>query len=211
MNGHPRRIVVVGGVAAGASAATKARRTDEGAEILTFERGPYVSFANCGLPYFVGGDIPEVEDLLLMTPERFAERFRIRVELHHEATRIDRSTRRIQVRDLRSGEIRWEPYDRLILAPGSRPVMTPIPGIDRPGVFSLTTVPDAEELRRWARDPRVRQAVVVGAGFIGLEAGAARSICFGRAAGATVKSGKQPSPPSIRRRAWPGGADSRAT
>ncbi len=91
-----------------------------------------------------------------MTPERFAERFRIRVELKHEVTRIDRSARRVEVKDLRSGESRWEPYDRLILSPGGRPVLPPIPGTDRPGVFSLTTVPDAESLRQWATSGRVR-------------------------------------------------------
>ena len=170
MKAGSRKIVIVGGVAAGASAATKARRIDEGAEIVMFERGPYVSFANCGLPYYVSGDIQKVDDLLLMTPERFAERFRIRVDLFHEVTRIDRATARVEVVDLRSGESRFEPYDRLILAPGGRPILPPIPGIDQPGVFALTTVPDAENLRHWAQDPRVRAAVVVGAGFIGLEA-----------------------------------------
>lgn len=165
-----RKIVVVGGVAAGASAATKARRTDEDAEIVVFERGPYVSFANCGLPYYVGGDIPRVGDLLLMTPERFAQRFRIRVEVNHEVTRIDRTGRRVEVLDRQTGETRWEAYDRLVLAPGGRPILPPIPGIDLPGVFALTTVPDAENVRQWVRQRGIRQAVVVGAGFIGLEA-----------------------------------------
>lgn len=168
-NGNPRRILVVGGVAGGASAATKARRTDEGAEIIIFERGPYVSFANCGLPYFVGGDIPNVEDLLLMTPERFTERFRIDVRLHREVVRVDRNARRIEVKDLQTGETSWEHYDRLILAPGGRPILPPIPGIDLPGIYTLTTVPEAEALRRSVRDSGARQAVVAGAGFIGLE------------------------------------------
>ncbi len=170
MKDKPGRIVVVGGVAAGASAATKARRTNEAAEIVIYERGPYVSFANCGLPYYVGGDIQTVDDLLLMTPERFAERFRIQVELQHEVTRIDRVARRVEVRAIDSDETRSVGYDRLILAPGGRPILPPIPGILQPGVFSLTTVPEAEELRRWVRSRAVRQAVVVGAGFIGLEA-----------------------------------------
>jgi NADPH-dependent 2,4-dienoyl-CoA reductase/sulfur reductase-like enzyme/rhodanese-related sulfurtransferase len=170
MKAHPKRIVVVGGVAAGASAATKARRTDEGAEIIVFERGPYVSFANCGLPYYVSGDIQELTDLLLMTPERFAKRYRIKVELHHEVTRIERETHHVEVVDLRSGELRLERYDRLILAPGGRPILPPIPGIKLPGVLSLATVPDAEKLRRLAQTSQVQEAVVVGAGFIGLEA-----------------------------------------
>src|SRR5512143_635981 len=118
MKENVTRIVVVGGVAAGASAATKARRTDEAAEIIIFERGPYVSFANCGLPYYVGGDIQDLDDLLLMTPERFASRFRIQVKLHHEVTRIDRESNRIEVTDLQTGERRWEPYDKLVLSPG---------------------------------------------------------------------------------------------
>lgn len=170
MKDRPVRIVVVGGVAAGASAATKARRTDEGAEIVIFERGPYVSFANCGLPYYLGGDIAELESLLLMTPELFAERFRVRVELHHDVIRIDRESSRVEVVDLRSGRVRWEPYDRLILAPGGRPVMPPIPGSNLPGISALTTVPQADQLRRLARQERIRHAAVIGAGFIGLEA-----------------------------------------
>jgi NADPH-dependent 2,4-dienoyl-CoA reductase/sulfur reductase-like enzyme/rhodanese-related sulfurtransferase len=165
----PKRIVVVGGVAAGASAATKARRTDEAADVVVFERGSYVSFANCGLPYYVGGDIPRLGDLLLMSPESFARRFRIHVEVGHEVTRIDRAGKQVAVLDHKTGETRWEPYDKLVLAPGARPVRPPIPGIDRPGVFTLTTVPDAEALRQWASQHSVRQAVVVGAGFIGLE------------------------------------------
>ncbi|HEX2989007.1 MAG TPA: FAD-dependent oxidoreductase [Chloroflexota bacterium] len=166
----PRRIVVVGGVAAGASAATKARRTDEGAEIVIFERGPYVSFANCGLPYYVGGEIPSLDDLLIMTPERFADRFRIDVELHQEVTGILREEHEVEVLNLLTGERRRVPYDRLILAPGGRPVLPPIPGIDRPGVFSLTTVPEAESLRRWIDFRGAKQAVVIGGGFIGIEA-----------------------------------------
>src|SRR5450830_1485136 len=167
---NPTRIVIVGGVAAGASAATKARRTNEGAEIVIFERGPYVSFANCGLPYFVGGVIKSLDDLLLVTPQLFAERYRIQVELQHEVTRIDRVERFVEVRDLQSGSSRRVAYDRLVLAPGGVPVMPPIPGIDQPGIFPLTTVPEAEGLRNWIIETKARQAVVVGGGFIGLEA-----------------------------------------
>jgi NADPH-dependent 2,4-dienoyl-CoA reductase/sulfur reductase-like enzyme/rhodanese-related sulfurtransferase len=168
--GRPLRIVVVGGVAAGASAATKARRTDEDAEILILERGPYVSFANCGLPYYVGGEIESLDDLLLMTPERFAERFRIEVRLRSEVIRIDREDQRIDVLDQATGERYSQKYDRLILATGGAPVVPPIDGIGRPGVFTLTTVPSAIAVKEWSRRPSVQQAVVVGAGFIGLEA-----------------------------------------
>jgi len=169
MRTESMRILVVGGVAAGASAATKARRANEDAEIVIFERGPYVSFANCGLPYYVSGEIQRMEDLLLMTPERFAERFRIDVRLYHEVTGIDREAHTIEVRDLRSGRTSLERYDRLILAPGARPILPPLPGITLPGVFTLTTVPDAERLREVIASRQVRRAVVVGAGFIGLE------------------------------------------
>lgn len=167
---RPLRIVIVGGVAAGAGAATKARRTDEDAEILLLERGPYVSFANCGLPYYVGGEIEEVDDLLLMTPERFAERFRIEVRLRSEALRVDRERRTVEVLDQATGERYSQEYDRLILATGGAPVIPPIDGIRRPGVFPLTTVPQAVAVREWAARPSSRQAAVVGAGFIGLEA-----------------------------------------
>jgi NADPH-dependent 2,4-dienoyl-CoA reductase/sulfur reductase-like enzyme/rhodanese-related sulfurtransferase len=174
LGGHedrrPLRIVVVGGVAAGAGAATKARRTDEDADILLLERGPYVSFANCGLPYYVSGEIEELRDLLLMTPQDFTKRFRIQVRLRSEVVRIDREGRRVEVVDLATGEHSWERYDRLILATGGAPVVPPIDGIRRPGVFTLTTVPDAVGLRAWTARAEVRQAVVVGAGFIGLEA-----------------------------------------
>ena len=160
----------MGGVAAGAGAATKARRTDEDAEITVFERGPYVSFANCGLPYYVGGEIQDLDDLLLMTPERFAERFRIEVRLHSEAASVDRERRTIEVLNHQTGERYSLEYDRLILATGGAPVIPPIEGIRRPGVFPLTTVPQAVAVREWAGRPSTRQAAVVGAGFIGLEA-----------------------------------------
>lgn len=167
---RPLRIVVVGGVAAGAGAATKARRTDEDAQIIILERGPYVSFANCGLPYFVGGEIEEVDDLLLMTPERFAERFRIDVRLRSEAVRIDRQRRAVEVLSQDTGSRYALEYDRLVLATGGAPVIPPIDGISRPGVFPLTTVPQAVAVREWSARPEIRQAAVVGAGFIGLEA-----------------------------------------
>ena len=164
------RIVIIGGVAGGASAATKARRTNESAEVIILERGPYVSFANCGLPYYVGGEIPRVSDLLVMTPQRFADRYRIDVRLHHEATAIDTERKRVRVLDHTTSQEDWLPYDRLIVATGGRPVMPPIPGIDAPGVFPLTTVPEAQATREWIRQRGARTAVVVGAGYIGLEA-----------------------------------------
>ena len=165
-----RKIVVVGGVAAGASAATKARRTDEAAEIIILERGPYVSFANCGLPYYVGGDIPRLDDLLVMTPRRFSERFRIQVRLCHEAVRIDRAAHQVSVRNLESGETYNETYDKLILATGAKPILPSVPGHQLPGIFTLTTINDAVAIREWSQAGGVKQATVIGAGFIGLEA-----------------------------------------
>ncbi len=166
---NPKRILIVGGVAAGASAATRARRLDEHAEIILFEKGPYVSFANCGLPYHVGGVIPEESSLLLVTPERFQRWFDIDVRVRHEVTAIDRAARRVAVLDHETGRTISEPYDALVLAPGSRAVVPPLPGVDLPGVFLLRTVPDAREVRAWIEQRAARRAVVIGAGPIGVE------------------------------------------
>jgi len=164
-----KRIVVVGGVAAGAGAAAKARRVDEHAEIVLFEKGPYVSFANCGLPYFVGGEIEEREALLLQTPEKLGARFRIDVRVGHEVVAIDPRRRTVRVIERATGASFEQPFDTLVLAMGARGVVPPLPGIDAPNVRPLLTVPDAEELRR-AVEGGARRAVVIGAGFIGLEA-----------------------------------------
>src|SRR5690606_20331609 len=166
---NPKRILIVGGVAAGASAATRARRLDEHAEIILFEKGPYVSFANCGLPYHVGGVIPEESSLLLVTPERFQRWFDIDVRVRHEVTAIDRAARRVAVLDHETERTISEPYDALVLAPGSRAVVPPLPGVDLPGVFLLRTVPDAREVRAWIEQRAARRAVVIGAGPIGVE------------------------------------------
>jgi NADPH-dependent 2,4-dienoyl-CoA reductase/sulfur reductase-like enzyme/rhodanese-related sulfurtransferase len=164
-----RTIVIVGGVAGGASAAAKARRTDEHAEIVMFERGPHVSFANCGLPYYVGGDIPERESLLLQTPETFWRRFRVRVHVGHEVLSIDRAARQVHVRNLATGETLEQSYDALILSPGAGAIVPPLPGLPAPNVFTVKTVPDSDAIRGWLEDEKPQHAVVVGAGFIGLE------------------------------------------
>ena len=165
----PRRIVVVGGVAAGAGAAAKARREDENAEILVFEKGPHVSFANCGLPYFVGGEIEARESLLVQTPEALRARFRLDVRVLHEVTRIDTQRREVEVVDLRTGRSFVQPYDALVLAMGARGVVPELPGVHAPNVRLLRTVEDAVALRAMV-EKGARRAVVVGAGFIGLEA-----------------------------------------
>lgn len=168
-SGGRERLLVVGGVAGGASAAARARRLSETCEIVVFDRGPFVSFANCGLPYFVGDVIRERDDLIVASPQLFRERFEIEVHTRHEVVAVDRAARELRVRDLETGEERREPYTRLLLAPGARAVRPPLPGIDLPGIFVLRTIPDSEHIRAWIDEHAARSAVVVGAGFIGLE------------------------------------------
>jgi len=169
MSESRRKIVIVGGVAGGASAAAKARRTDEHAEIVIFERGPYVSFANCGLPYFIGDEIQDREKLLLQTPASFWARFRIRVDVRHEVLRIDRAEKRVLVKALDSGTTFFESYDALILATGAGAIVPEIPGLPAKNAFVVKTLPDADRVKAWIEEHRPTQAVVVGAGFIGLE------------------------------------------
>lgn len=164
-----KRVIVVGGVAGGATCATRLRRLDEYAKILLFDRGPYVSFANCGLPYYVGDVIQDESMLLLASPELFRERFNIEVHTRHEVVAIDRERSIVTVRNLEPGTEREEPYDALVLSPGAVPIRPPWPGIDLPGIFTLRSVSDSREIRNWIETKKPRQAVVVGGGFIGLE------------------------------------------
>ena len=166
--GKPR-ILVVGGVAGGASCAARARRLSEDAEIVVFERGPYVSFANCGLPYYVGDVITDERSLLVATPELFKRRFNIEVRLQSEVRAVDRAKQEIEVRNILTGEVSRERYDALVLAPGSAPIRPPLPGIDLPGIFTLRTIPDSRQMKQWITERKVERAVVVGGGFIGLE------------------------------------------
>ncbi len=164
-----KRVVIVGGVAGGATCAARVRRLDEAAEILVLDRGPYVSFANCGLPYYVGDVIRDENKLLLATPELFRSRFNIEVRTMHEATAMDRARQIVKVKNLATGVENEEPYDALVLAPGAAPIRPAWPGIDLPGIFTLRTVPDSAEMRRWIETRKPKSAVVVGGGFIGLE------------------------------------------
>lgn len=164
-----KRVVIVGGVAGGASCAARARRLDEEAEIVVLERGPHVSFANCGLPYYVGNVIGRESDLLQATPERFKERFDIEVRTGHEVLAVHRLDRQVEVRELATGRTYRAPYDALVLAPGASPVRPPLPGLEREGVFTLRTMGDAGNIRSWLASRDASRAVVVGAGFIGLE------------------------------------------
>ena len=163
------KIVIIGGVAGGMSAATRARRMNEHASIIVLEKSGYVSFANCGLPYFIGGQIQNEESLFLTTPERVAKRYRIDARIHHEVTRIDRQTHLVEGTNHKTGEKFTLPYDKLILAPGASPIIPNVPGIDASNVFVLRNVEDAQKLQSYLSQVKPERAIVVGAGFIGLE------------------------------------------
>ena len=180
------KIIIVGGVAGGASCAARLRRLDEKAEILMVERGPYVSYANCGLPYHVGGVIEREASLLVANEQTFRAQFAIDVRTGCEAIEISPTKKTVQLRDVASGEVTTHSYDKLVLSPGAASVRPPLPGIDLPGIFHVRTVPDAREIREWVERgsaflaglhrysgfqtvrPKPR-AVVIGGGFIGLE------------------------------------------
>lgn len=163
------KTVIVGGVAGGASAATRARRLNEHAEIVMFEKGEHVSFANCGLPYHIGGQIESRDKLLLTSPELFQTRFRIDARVRHEVVRIDRAGKCVEVVNHATGERFREPYDKLILTPGARPVVPPWQGVRASNVFTLRDVTDMDRIKAWVDGHSSGRAVVVGAGFIGLE------------------------------------------
>ena len=163
------KIVIVGGVAGGMSAATRARRTNEQAEIVVLEKTGHISFANCGLPYFVSGKIKDEQKLYLATPEAVKSRFRIDARVHHEVTRIDRQARLVEGKNLVTGEAFSFPYDKLILAPGASPIVPNLDGVTQPNVFVLRNVEDTLRMTNYLREQQPKRAVVVGAGFIGLE------------------------------------------
>lgn len=167
--GMPRRVLIVGGVAGGASCAARLRRLDESIEIVMIDRGPYVSFANCGLPYYVGNIISDERKLLVASREMFHERFNIDAYTETEVTSIDRNSRTVMVCDARTGNTRLERYDVLVLSPGAAPIRPPLPGVELPGVFAVRTIPDSRRIRSWIVDHSAKTAVVVGGGFIGLE------------------------------------------
>jgi NADPH-dependent 2,4-dienoyl-CoA reductase/sulfur reductase-like enzyme/rhodanese-related sulfurtransferase len=162
------KIVVVGGVAAGMSAAARARRLSEDAEITVFEKDRYVSFANCGLPYHISGDIQDRDQLLVVTPAELKSRLNLDVRTEHEVTRIDRKKKLVAVRDLAAGREFGEPYDKLVLAPGAHPVRPPIPGIDHPRIHTLRNIPNMDAIKAEV-DAGAKSAVVIGGGYIGVE------------------------------------------
>ncbi len=163
------KVLIVGGVAGGASAAARLRRLDEQAEIILFERGRYISFANCGLPYYVGGAITQEAALTLQTPASFRSRFHVDVRVENEVTAIDRVNKRVTVRNHTTGEDYEESYDRLILSPGAEPVRPPIPGIEDPRVFTLRTIPDTLKIKAYLDEKKPSRAAVIGGGYIGVE------------------------------------------
>src|SRR5664280_3741663 len=167
-----KRIVIVGGVAGGMSAATRLRRLMEDAEIVVLERSGYVSFANCGLPYYVGGVIEKRRALLLQTPTSLAARFALDVRVRHEVTAIDAAAQLVTVRDIAAGTTYELPYDELVLSPGARPVRPPIPGIER--ALSMRDIEDTDAMYA-AVQGSPASAVVVGGGFIGVEV--AENLC----------------------------------
>lgn len=168
MTTPPCKIVVVGGVAAGMSAAARLRRLNETAEIIVFERDPYVSFANCGLPYYLGGDIQERDKLLIVTPEDLKASLNLDIRTRHEVVAIDRAAKQVQVKNRATGESFNEPYDKLILAPGAQPIRPPLPGIEHPKIYTLRNIPDIDQIKSEV-DAGARHAVVIGGGYIGVE------------------------------------------
>ena len=164
------KVLIIGGVAGGATAAARLRRLDESAEIVVLERSGFVSYANCGLPYYLGDVIKEKKKLTLQTPESFRRRFNIDVRVRHEAVAIHREEKTVEVIRLEDGSRYTESYDKLILSPGARPIRPPMPGIDLPGVYTLRTVEDTLGIREFMDTKKPKSAVVVGGGFIGLEA-----------------------------------------
>lgn len=163
------KTIIIGGVAGGASAAARLRRLDEEAEIILLERGEYISFANCGLPYYIGGSIADRRQLTLQTPESFRARFRVDVRVLSEAIRIQPESRTVTVRDLRTGALYAESYDALLLSPGAEPVLPDIEGIDSENVFTLRNIPDTLRIKSFLEREHPRTAAVVGGGYIGVE------------------------------------------
>ena len=163
------KVVIVGGVAGGATAAARIRRLDEQAEIVVFERSGYISYANCGLPYYIGGVIEDPEELTLQTPESFYTRFRIHMKVHHEVTGIHPGRKTVSVKNLNTGEAFEESYDKLLLSPGAKPVWPNLPGMDCDKLFTLRTVEDTFRIKEFVDQNKPKSAVMVGGGFIGLE------------------------------------------
>jgi NADPH-dependent 2,4-dienoyl-CoA reductase/sulfur reductase-like enzyme/rhodanese-related sulfurtransferase len=166
---HAPTIVIVGGVAGGASAAARARRVNEHARIVLFEKDEHVSFANCGLPYYIGGEIRDRDKLLVASPQMLRDRFNLEIHTRHQVTGIDRQNKAVTVLNRDTGQTHTQRYDKLILAPGASPIVPPMPGIDADNVFTLRNLRDTDKIKGYLHDENAKRAVVIGAGFIGLE------------------------------------------
>lgn len=163
------KVVIVGGVAGGATAAARIRRLDEKAEITVFEKSGFISYANCGLPYYIGDVITDKEELTLQTPESFYNRFNVNVKVHHEVTAVHPNRKTVEVKNLENGEVFEEKYDKLLLSTGAKPIKPPFKGIDSDKLFTLRTVEDTLKIKEYVDKNKPKSAVVAGGGFIGLE------------------------------------------
>ncbi len=163
------KVIIVGGVAGGATVAARLRRLQEDAEIIMFERGEYISFANCGLPYYIGDEITDKADLTVQTPESFNERFNIDIRTFNEVVKINRETKTVDVKNVQTGKIYQESYDKLVLAPGAAPIRPNFPGADLDRVFTLRNIPDTLAIKNYMNEKQPKRAVVVGGGYIGIE------------------------------------------
>lgn len=163
------KVVIIGGVAGGATAAARIRRLDEQAEIVVFERSGFISYANCGLPYYIGGTIENENDLTLQTPESFWKRFRVKMNVHHEVTAIQPDSKTVTVKNLENNTVFTESYDKLVLSPGAKPIKPDFDGADSDRIFTLRTVEDTLNIKKYTDERHPKSAVVVGGGFIGIE------------------------------------------
>lgn len=163
------KVVIIGGVAGGATAAARIRRLDEQAEIVVFERSGYVSYANCGLPYYIGGTITDPDELTLQTPQSFFSRFRIEMKVRHEVIALHPERKTVSVKNLESGVEFEENYDKLILSPGAKPVQPLLPGTGMDKLFTLRTVEDTFKMKQYIDENHPHSAILAGGGFIGLE------------------------------------------
>jgi len=164
-----KKIVIIGGVAGGASTAARLRRNDENAQIIMLEKGPYISFANCGLPYHIGGSIEDRDQLLLQTPEAFNARFRVDVRVKNEVLSINKEDKYVTIKNLETGDTYEETYDTLVLSPGSTPLKPPIKGIESEQIFTLWNMEDMDKIIDYIKNNHVKSAAVIGGGFIGIE------------------------------------------
>ncbi|MFO7978025.1 MAG: FAD-dependent oxidoreductase [Bacteroidales bacterium] len=163
------KILIIGGVAGGATTAARLRRNDENASIIMVERGEHISYANCGLPYYIGGTIAERESLFVQTPEAFSQRFKVDVRVLQEVLSVDQESKSVTIKKLQTGETYQESFDKLVLSPGAEPVRPNLPGIDSEGIFTLRNVADTDRIKNYISQNQIKRAIVVGAGFIGLE------------------------------------------